>query len=97
MSGIRGGGAGEGAGEVPGERRRRGWGWAKAHDEKGECSKQATRLGVGVAALDDEALDDAVERLTVEVARVGELLEVFHRLGSYLRKGQGVDKCNCLA
>jgi hypothetical protein len=50
--------------------------------------RKETHLGVGVAALDDEALDDAVERLAVEVASVGELLEVLHRLGSHLSNGQ---------
>ncbi len=61
----------------------------KAHEEGGgDCSKQSTRLGVRVAALDDEALDDAVESLAIEVARVCELLEVFHRLGRHLRSGQ---------
>ena len=38
-------------------------------------------FGVGAAALDHEALDDAVERGAVVEFLVGELLEVFDGLG----------------
>ena len=38
------------------------------------------RLGVGAAALDHEALDDAVKRGAVIEALAGELLEIFDRL-----------------
>jgi hypothetical protein len=49
--------------------------------EKEESKKD---LGVGVAALDHKAFDDAMESLSVKITGAGQLLEVFNRLGRNL-------------